>query len=85
MNDVNASAKLNMSRASSDDPFVKTIRAKGLTQNDLARALGIPTSLLSMYRRGTRKIPQDRAATVEKLTGWKADARHWPGGIVAGD
>jgi len=87
VNDVNASAKLNMSRSSSSDPFVKAIRAKPFegTQNDLARALEIPVSLLSMYRKGKRRIPQARAEAVEKLTGWKATAKNWPGGIVAGD
>ena len=83
--DVNAAAKLNMSRASSEDPFVKAIRAKGITQNDLARKLKIPPSLLSMYRRGVRRIPAERALEIQRLTGWTADAKHWPGGIVAAD
>lgn len=85
VNDVDNAAKLNMSRSSSDDPFTKACRAKDLTQNGLADKLGIPASLLSMYRRGVRRIPQARAERIEALTGWKATAKNWPGGIVAAD
>lgn len=88
VNDMNADARLNMSRAASpDDPFVKAVRAAKMTQSGLARKLKIAPSLLSMYRRkdDPRPIPQDRAAAIEALTGWKATAKNWPGGIVAGD
>ena len=85
---VNATAKLNMSRRRSDDPFVKTIRnakPKGFTQNGLAKRLKIPPSLLSMYRTKQRQIPKHRADEIHALTGWPADLGGWPGGIVSGD
>jgi ribosome-binding protein aMBF1 (putative translation factor) len=90
--DVNATAaakmKMNMSLAkSAGDPFGKACREKGLTQNGLAKKLKITASLLSMYRRekDPRPIPQARAEEVERLIGWKAIAKNWPGGIVQGD
>lgn len=85
MKDVNDTARLNMSRSNSDDPFVKACRAKNLTQNDVAKKLKIPRSLLSMYRAGVRRIPQDRAEAIEALTDWKATPKNWPGGILAAD
>lgn len=68
------------------DKFTAKIRAakpKGYSQNALAKALGIKPSLLSMYRTGERKIPLARAQRVQELTGWPADAAHWPGGILS--
>jgi len=70
---------------SGDDAFLQTIRSakpKGYTQNALATAIGVSDGLLSLYRHGKRKIPLKRAKRIEKLTGWPADAEHWPGGIV---
>jgi DNA-binding Xre family transcriptional regulator len=65
------------------DPFHPHIRARGFTQNRLAAAVGIDKALLSRYRRKKKPaaIPSARAAEIEKLTGWPADAKHWPGGI----
>lgn len=63
------------------DPFLKAIRAKGYTLRSLADAVGCPVSLLSMQRKGERPIPGDRAAKIEKLTGWPATAKAWPGGL----
>ena len=83
--DMTPTAKLNMSRSNTDDPFVKACRAKKLTQNDVAKRLRIPASLLSMYRNKVRKIPRDRAEAIERWTGWPADGDHWPGGIVSAD
>lgn len=63
------------------DPFLQAIRAKGYTLRSLADAVGCPVSLLSMQRKGERPIPGDRAAKIEKLTGWPATAKTWPGGL----
>lgn len=63
------------------DPFLKAIRAKGYTLRSLADAVGCPVSLLSMQRAGQRPMPYERAKRIEKLTGWPAAAKDWPGGL----
>lgn len=63
------------------DPFLVAIRAKGYTLRSLAEKVGCPASLLSMQRKGVRPIPGERAAKIEKLTGWPATTKHWPGGL----
>lgn len=63
------------------DPFLKAIRAKGYTLRSLADVLGCKPSLLSMQRSGQRPIPYERARKIEKLTGWPAAAKDWPGGL----
>lgn len=50
------------------------------TQNELAKAVGISPATLSFYRNG-RKVPKKVADDVERLTGFKATAKNWPGGI----
>jgi hypothetical protein len=62
----------------SKDKFFAAIRKRGYTMNSLAEAIEVKPPLLSMYRSGTRPIPMVRAKRVEALTGWKADASHWP-------
>lgn len=66
------------------DAFLNAVRAKGLTMRGLAAELDIPPSLISMYRSAEdpRPIPRERAERIQALTGWPADARHWPGGIA---
>jgi hypothetical protein len=66
---------------SGKDPFLVAIRAKGYTLRSLATKVGCPASLLSMQRKGDRPIPGERAAKIEKLTGWPATAKGWPGGL----
>lgn len=63
------------------DPFLAAIRARGYTLRSLAAKVGCPPSLLSMQRKGDRPIPGERAAKIEKLTGWPATAKAWPGGL----
>lgn len=71
------------------DPFLPAIRAakpKGFTLRSLAAELDISQPTLSAHRLpksnpNHRKIPQARADRIEELTGWPADARHWPCGI----
>lgn len=68
----------------STDPFMAAIRAvkpRGYTLRSLAKRVGTPASLLSMQRKGDRPIPRARAEEIAKLTGWPADAKHWPGGL----
>jgi hypothetical protein len=66
----------------SDDAFMKAIRAKGYSQNTLAKRVGLNQAVLSLHRRSLRRIKRSKAEAIEKLTGWPADGRHWPGGIV---
>lgn len=67
------------------DEFRKAIREakpRGYTLDSLATKIGISGTLLTMYRKGTRPCPTERAAKVQQLTGWPADAKHWPGGLI---
>lgn len=85
-NKMNADHRLAISKGRAEkDPFAKAARKRGYSQNSLAKAVGIPASLLSMYRREDRKIPHDRAVRIYELIGWPPDAKHWPGGIVSDD
>ncbi len=87
VNDVSMHAdhRLAISKGQGDEDraFRKAIRAKGYTQNALAKAVGINQAVLSLHRRELRKIPLARAQRIEALTGWPADAKHWPCGIVS--
>lgn len=65
------------------DSFMAVIRSKGYTMRSLASELGTHASLLSVQRKGDRPIPRERAEKIQQLTGWPADAAHWPGGIVS--
>ena len=67
------------------DPFTVAARKAGYSQNTLAKAVGVKPSMLSMYRKGHRKIPLKRAERVQELTGWPADGKHWRGGITTGN
>lgn len=66
-----------------DVAFRKAIHAKGYSQNGLAKKLRLNQAILSLHRRGVRKIPLSRAKAIEALTGWPADEKHWPVGIVS--
>ena len=61
-----------------DSSFFKKIRAAGHTLTSLAQALGCSKTLLSLQRKGAKPMPIERARTIQKLTGWPADAKHWP-------
>lgn len=80
---MHADQRLAISKGQGGDAtFRKAIRAKGYTQNALARAIGVSPAVLSLHRNSLRKIPRARAEAIAKLTGWAADARHWPCGIA---
>jgi len=81
--DMHADHRMAISRGhkGTDGAFKKAIGNKGYTQNALARAIGINQAVLSLHRKELRRIPLSRAKAIEKLTGWPADARHWPCGI----
>ena len=82
--DMHADQRLAISKGQKgDEAFRKAIRAKGYTQNGLARAVGISPAVLSLHRNELRKIPKARAEAIQKLTGWPADGKHWPVGIVS--
>lgn len=65
----------------SDDAFARAIRAKGFSQNSLAKRVGLNQAVLSLHRKELRRIKRSKAVAIEKLTGWPADGKHWPGGI----
>jgi len=66
-----------------DAAFRRAIRAKGFSQNALAKRVGMNQAVLSLHRRELRRIKRSKAEAIEKLTGWPADAKHWPCGIVS--
>lgn len=83
---VNTEKRLAISRgAAPDDAFMKKARKAGYTMTSLAKKIGIPVSLLSMYRKGLRPCPQERADRIEELTQWPADGKHWPGGLLGAE
>jgi len=76
--------RFNISRGQKrGDKFLQAITAAEFTQKTLAERLEIAPALLSMYRKEKRPIPRERAEEIEKLTGWKATPKNWPGGIVS--
>jgi len=60
------------------DPLVKAANAAGYTLRSLGEALKVTHSFLSQARRG-KPIRRDLAEQIEKLTGFKASKRNWPG------
>jgi DNA-binding transcriptional regulator YdaS (Cro superfamily) len=80
--DMNADHRLAISKGAKADAFQKAIVARGFSQNSLAKAIGINPAVLSLHRNKLRRIPKARAEEIERLTGWPADAKHWPCGIV---
>lgn len=80
---MHADHRLAISKGHKDDAWTKALRASGFSQNSLARAVGVNQAVLSLHRQKLRKIPMSRAKAIEAKTGWPADARHWPCGIVS--
>lgn len=75
--------RLNISASrGGSDPFLRNIRAAGYTLRSLAKECGVSASMLSMNRR-THGVPKARAEKIQALTGWPADRRHWPAGILS--
>ena len=76
-------------RESADAKFLDAIRKakpQGFSLRSLARAVGVSPSTLAAHRLpkddpNHRTCPQSRADQIEKLTGWPADAKHWPAGL----
>ncbi len=80
--------RIALSKSASDeaDRFGATVRAAGYTIRSLAKAVGVSPTILNFHRKpkgekNSVPIPQARADKIQELTGWKADARHWPAGI----
>lgn len=75
--------RVAISQGRAKTPFQAKLGEADLTLRSLAKRLGVPVSLLSMYRaKDGRPVPRDRAERIEKLTGWPADDKHWPNGIA---
>ena len=83
VNKVTDEHRFNIAKGQGGGRFASVITKAKFTQRTLAEKLGIPPSLLSMYRKEKRAIPLSRAEEIERLTGWKATAKNWPGGIVS--
>jgi len=66
-----------------DDSFRVAIRKAGFSQNQLAKRVGLNQAVLSLHRRELRRIKRSKAEAIERLTGWPADGKHWPCGIVS--
>ena len=81
--EMDKSHKLSISRGAGADAFRRKCNDAGLTQNALAKRLGISKGRLSQYRRTAdpEAIPAKHAARIKSLIGWPDDAAHWPGGI----
>jgi hypothetical protein len=70
--------------------YVEVLRASEIHSNrQLAKELKIHESLISMYARGERPIPRERALLVQELTrskkfknGIEPTKKFWPGGVV---
>ena len=70
------------------DPFVAAIVKRGYSIRSLAAEVGVSQATLQAHRRprkdpNSRPIPQARAERVRELTGWPADAAHWPSGLAS--
>jgi len=74
--------RISEGHKSEDEPFRNAIRAKGFSQNSLAKRVGLNQAVLSLHRKCLRQIKRSKAEAIAKLTGWPADAKHWPCGIA---
>jgi hypothetical protein len=76
---------ISRGRAESD-PFLTAIQGHGFTLRSLAAAVEVSPATLSAHRKArkepnSRPCPQGRASRICELTGWPADAKHWPAGL----
>lgn len=74
--DMVAAHRIAISAGRSTDPLAAAARKAGLTTRQLAERIGVAPSLLSMARRGKRSLSADKAAEIERLTGYPASK--WP-------
>lgn len=82
VNKVDAAAHaFATSRGRSGDALVQAANNARLTMTELAKRVGVSKAALSMARRGERKIRQDVAEHIQKLTGFKATSTNWPAGF----
>lgn len=80
---------ISKGRSRRNDAFIAHIgnhKPKAYTLRSLAEALNISSSTLHAHRKpkgepNSRPCPVERAETVKRLTGWPADAAHWPAGL----
>jgi hypothetical protein len=70
------------------NPLLAAAQASGMSLRGLARAVEkrvhrpVPISRITMARRGVRPIDGDIARAIEELTGFRATAKNWRGGIA---
>lgn len=73
------------------DDLIAKATASGHTLRSLSEAIKTetgretPHSILSRARAGTRRIRLSAARVIERLTGFKATPRNWPGGWASDD
>lgn len=80
--DIEQRLAISRGQAKKGDPWAAALRKAKLTQNGLATKLGVSQTLLSLYRKGDRPIPRERADKVASLIAWPVTAKNWPGGIL---
>ena len=68
--------------ASESVTLVRAANRRGLTLTALAAQVGESKSSLSHACAGRRPIGHRVAAAIETLTGYRATAKNWPGGIT---
>jgi len=86
---VTMNDRLAISAAVSDSDFLDAIRTgtpEAHTARSLADKIGISVALLCAHRKpaghpNSRPIRRRRARIIAQLTGWPADAAHWPCGF----
>ncbi len=75
-----SAGKSREANAGERDPLIIAANAKGHTMRSLGEAAGVPASIISRARKGTRRIKRSAAKAIEKLCGFPASEANWRGG-----
>jgi hypothetical protein len=75
-----SAGKSREANAGEQDPLIAAANAKGHTMRSLGEAVGVPASIISRARKGSRRIKRSAAKAIEKLCGFPASEANWPGG-----
>jgi hypothetical protein len=79
--DMEDHQRLAISGGRRQTPWRRALKAKKISQNEMADKVGMSQALLSMCRRDT-PIRRSFANKIATLIDWPADRAHWPGGFV---
>lgn len=78
--DMVTSERLRHSRGSASvDPLKAAANDRGYTIRSLAEKINVSHALLSKARKGERSIERALAEEIQKLTGFAATKKNWPG------